>query len=170
MARLFPCSQEQANPNPSPSRRGMMKDATAEPEDHEPPGDETGPKLSRRQIMALPILAAAPNLTEGAKEAGISDATLYRWRQNAHFRAEMDLMTHEIAETTREGLNELLHHSFRVIGEMLKDPDPAVRLRAAQATIIYGIRVCKAEEYRQGIPDCEVGPPEDGKAPRTDQG
>ena len=133
-----------------------MTDATSEPEnqnlaeEHEPPGDETGPKLSRRQIMALPILAAAPNLTEGAKEAGISDATLYRWRQNAHFRAEMDRMTHEIAETTHEGLNELLHHSFRVIREMLNDPDPAVRLKAAQATIIYGIRVCKAEELRQG--------------------
>ena len=126
-----------------------MTDATTGPEEHEPPRDETGPKLSRRQIMALPILAAAPNLTEGAKEAGISDATLYRWRQNAHFRAEMDRMTHEIAETTREGLNELLHHSFRVIGEMLKDPDPAVRLKAAQATIIYGMRVCQAEELRQ---------------------
>ena len=126
-----------------------MTDATTGPEEHEPPRDETGPKLSRRQIMALPILAAAPNLTEGAKEAGISDATLYRWRQNAHFRAEMDRMTHEIAETTREGLNELLHHSFRVIGEMLKDPDPAVRLKAAQATIIYGLRVCQAEQLRQ---------------------
>ena len=147
-----------------------MTDTTTEPEEHGPSEDETGPKLTRRQIMALPILAAAPNLTEGAKEAGISDATLYRWRQDEDFRAEMDRLTHEIAETTREGLNELLHHSFRVIGEMLKDPDPMVRLRAAQATIILGIQVCKAEEYRQGIPDCEAGPPEDGKAPRTDQG
>ena len=59
-----------------------MTNATSEPEEHGPPRDETGPKLSRRQILALPILTAASNLTEGAKEAGISDATQRRWHRN----------------------------------------------------------------------------------------
>ncbi len=130
-----------------------MTDSESEPHHRETEdstgGETTKPQLSRRQTLALPILAAAPNLTEGAKEAGINETTLRRWCRDKHFRAEMDRLTHEIAETTREGLNELLHHSFRVIGQMLEDPDPMVRLRAAQATVILGIRVCKAEELRQ---------------------
>ena len=82
MARLFPCHPEQAKPNPSATHRGTMTNATSEPEEHGPLSEETGPKLSRRQIIALPILAAAPNLTEGSREAGISDATLRRWCRN----------------------------------------------------------------------------------------
>ncbi len=155
MARLFPCNPERAKSNPSPSGRGMMTDGTGEPEDqdftkeHGPPGGETGPQLSHRQILALPILAAAPNLTEGAKEVGISEATLRRWRQDEHFRAEMDRLTHEIAETTREATKDIVLKGFRIVGEMMDDPDPEIRFRAARAAIIYGIQVCKAEELRQ---------------------
>ena len=135
-----------------------MTDPESNPPDHESTdstgqnesgGEETEPKLSRKQMLALPILAAAPNLTQAAKEAGISEATLRRWRRDEHFRAEMDRLTHEIAETTRQGLNDLMHHSFRVIRELMEDPDPVVRFRAARAAIVFGIQVCKAEEMRQ---------------------
>ena len=123
-----------------------MIDSEDIPSDHEPTNSTetekkdpdragTEPKLSRRQILALPTLAA-PNLTEGAKEAGISDATLYRWRQDEHFRAEMDRLTHEIAETTRQGLNDLVTQGIKVIRELMEDLDPTVRFRAARAAII----------------------------------
>ncbi len=150
-----------SGPETSP-RRSENTDSTRQ--------ETTETKLSRRQMLALPILAAAPNLTEGAKEAGISDATLRRWRRDERFRAEMDRLTHEIAETTREGLKDLVTQGITVIRELMEDPDPMVRFRAARAAIVYGIQVCKAEEYRQGRPDCKAGPPEDGKASGTGQG
>ena len=126
----------------------------------------TEPKLSRRQTLALPILAAAPNLTEGAKEAGISEATLRRWRRDEHFRGEMDRLTHEIAETTRQGLKDLVTQGITVIRELMEDPDPMVRFRAARAAIVYGIQVCKAEDMRrEDKSPCEPssGRPEEGK-------
>ena len=52
-----------------------MTDPDSNPPDHEPTdsdgqnepgGEETEPKLSRRQMLALPILAAAPNLTQAS--------------------------------------------------------------------------------------------------------
>ena len=74
-----------ADPESNPLRR-ESKNSTEEE------GKE--PKLSRRQTLALPILAAAPNLTQAAKDAGISEATLRRWRRDEHFRTEMDRLTH----------------------------------------------------------------------------
>ena len=110
---------------------------------------ETEPKLSRRQALALPIIAAAPNLTEAAKDAGISEKTLRRWRQDEHFRSELDRLTAEIAETTRQGLMDITMQGFRVIKELMEDTDPQVRLRAARAAVIFGIQVCKAEDLRR---------------------
>ena len=135
--------------------------------------ETTRAKLSRRQMLALPILASAPNLTEAAKEAGISEATLRRWRRDEHFRAEMDRLTHEIAETTHRGLKDLLTQSFRVVSELMEHPDPMVRFRAARAAIMYGIQVCKAEDMRREYKTpCESssGRPEEGKEPEANAG
>ena len=61
--------------------------ASCNPQGHEPPGHaerselaENGAntkqsQLTRRQILALPILAAAPNMTQAARDAGISEST-----------------------------------------------------------------------------------------------
>ena len=62
----------------------------------------------------------------------------------------MDRLTHEIAETTRQGLQSLIVGGLDTINNMMKDPDPMVRRRAAQVAVILGIRVCNAEEYRLG--------------------
>ena len=62
----------------------------------------------------------------------------------------MNRLTHEIAETTREELKDLIQHGIKVINELMEDPDPMVRFRAARAAIVYGIQVCKAEDLRRG--------------------
>ena len=94
-----------------------MTEPKCNPSDHESTGssgqnesggEETEPKLSRRQMRALPIVAAAPNLTQAAQEAGIGEATLRRWHRDEHFRAEMAHLTHEIAETTRQRLRDVI--------------------------------------------------------------
>ena len=41
-------------------------------------------------------------------------------------------LTHEIAETTREGLKDLILHGIKVIRDMMEDPDPTLRFRAAE--------------------------------------
>ena len=124
--------------------------------------DETEPqpvRLSSKQMLALPIMAAVPNLTQAAKAAGISESTLRRWRRDEHFRAELDRLTAEIAETTRQGLKDVTLQGFRVINELMEDSDPMVRLQAAQAAVLLGIRVYKAEEFRREEPE-STGPPE----------
>ena len=120
-------------------------------------------------MLALPTIAASPNLTQAAKEAGINEATLRHWRLDEHFRAELNRLTAEIAETTRQGLMDITIQGFSMIKELMEDPDPMVRLRAVRAAVIYGIQVCKAEDLRRDDKSSGESPP--GRAEeRKDQG
>ena len=103
------------------------------------------PQLSARQTLALPILAVAPNMRLAAKNAGISPATLYRWLKNDHFRAELNRLTSEAADFTRQEFQDLTRKSFKALNELAEDPDPYVRLRACIYISFIGARESKAD-------------------------
>ena len=107
------------------------------------------PHLSSRQILALPILAVAPNRRQAALEAGISEATLYRWLRNERFRAELNRLTAQAAEFTRSEIESLAKRSFTVLTDLMEDPDPAVRLRASRTVAAMGIQICEADALRR---------------------
>ena len=91
-------------------------------------------------------------MTEAARDAGISKSTLYRWRQNEHFRVELNRLTAETADLTRQELESLTHQSSQVLSDLMQDPDPMVRLRAARAVAAMGVQVSEAHHARhQGI-------------------
>lgn len=108
-------------------------------------------RLTHRQVLALPIIAAAPNMTQAAREAGISESTLRRWRQNEHFCVELNRLTAETADLTRQLLESLTRQSSRVLSDLMQDPDPMVRLRAARAVVNVGIQVTNADTLRKNI-------------------
>ena len=117
-------------------------------------------RLTRRQVLALPILAAAPNLTQAAKEAGISERTLHRWRQNEHFRTELQQLTSETADLTWQEMEALTRQSSQVLSDLMQDPDPMVRLRAARAVAVMGVQVSEAHTRLQSINAPEKSPGE----------
>ena len=114
---------------------------------HVPPS-----RLTRRQILALPIIAAAPNMTQAAREAGISESTLHRWRRDEHFLDELNRQSAEIAGHTRHEIKNLITRSLQVLAELMEDPDPIVRLRAARAIASMGLRVADADNGHP-VPD-----------------
>ena len=129
--------------------------ASCNPPSHEPTGPVGGSQLAengannkqsqltRRQTLALPILATAPNLTQGARAAGISESTFYRWRQDEHFRNELQRLAAENADITRQELETLTRQGSQVLSDLMQDPDPMVRLRAARAVALMGIRIAQ---------------------------
>ena len=146
--------------------------ALCNPPDQEPTGNAERPQLAenrvnikhsqltRRQILALPILAAAANLTQAARDAGISESTLYRWRQNEHFRNELQRLTAETADLTRQEMETLTRKSSQVLSDLMQDPDPMVRLRAARAVAVMGVQVSEAHTRLQSIEPPEKRPGE----------
>lgn len=129
---------------------------------HTPPAEQDGrhecnwdkahfPKsqLSYRQIRALPILAAAPNLTHAARAAGIGYSTLYRWLKNENFRLELDRLTSKFADLTWQEMQSLTLRSSKVLTDLMEDPDPAVRLRAARTVALKGLRQTNPETVKE---------------------
>ena len=107
--------------------------------------------LSSRQVRALPILAAAPNIRQAASDAGISERTLYRWLQNEYFRTELKRLTAEDAEIIRREIQGLTLRSLRTLTELMEDPDPIVRLRAARAIAFTAPRANGADSFHKDI-------------------
>ena len=137
MSSLADNSPAQANPRP---REEKAHQAGAEP---------GSPRLTRRQVLALPIIAAAPNLTQGARNAGINESTLRRWRREEHFSRELDRLTRETADLTQQQLESLTLQSGQVLADLMQDSDPMVRLRAARAVAALGIQVSEAHTNRR---------------------
>ena len=139
----------------SAASRNSPDQESPDPEERREPADNGAsikqPQLTRRQILALPILAAAPNMTQAAREAGISESTLYRWRQNEHFRNELQRLTAETADLTRQEMESLTRQSSQVLSDLMQDPDPMVRLRAARAVAVMGAQVSEGHSQRQLI-------------------
>ena len=99
-----------------------------------------------RQTLAMPYIAANASMTEGAKAAGISRVTLYRWMQDPSFRAELERIRRDAVDLAYAELRGLALKSVTAIAELLEDPDPRVRGMAARTALNS---VAKAEEVYQ---------------------
>ena len=113
--------------------------------------------LSSRQILALPVLAASPNMRQAARDAGIGQSTLYRWLRDENFHRELKRLIVEVAELTRRELKGLTLRSLKILADLLEDPNPMVRLRAARTIASMGIRI--TDTLRKDIQASEETPP-----------
>ena len=137
---------------PTSASSSLEHGPLAHTERHTPNQDGTDPgrpRLSSRQLLALPILAAAPNMRQAARDVGISERTLYRWLRNEYFRTELKRLTAEDAQLIRRELQSLTLHSLRTLTELMEDPDPIVRLRAARAIAFTGVGANDAGSYHK---------------------
>ena len=105
------------------------------------PSDDDSVALTHRQMVALPFLVESPTLTEGARRAGISRRTVHRWMEDDHFRVEFEKLRNEALSLAQAELKGLTLKGAVVLGQMLEDPSPYIRLRAAQAAIAAGAKV-----------------------------
>ena len=107
--------------------------------------------LTDRQLVALPHLAAANTLSEGARLASIGRTTLHRWMQDANFRRAMENARAEAADLARTELQGLMLKAVHVIAESLEHPKPEVRLRAASSAMTLGLKVVDVKELHQRL-------------------
>jgi transposase-like protein len=107
-----------------------------------PPGDETFWDICKdwglddRQIQAIELTVGGLSETQVAQQLGINRRTLWRWRTyNADYRAALlDARMHAFS-TIGDAYQGILHRAAKVMAELLDDPQPANRYRAAQTLI-----------------------------------
>lgn len=97
----------------------------------------TQEELPIRQRKAVLVLAATGNTTRAAKEAGVTQQTVYRWLEDPTFRNELRAAELQVLENLSRRLMDLTSKAITTLDGLLSDKNSTTRLRAAQ-TIIEG--------------------------------
>ena len=105
------------------------------------PHDDEPVRLTHRQITALPYLLSSGTVAEGAKLAGISRTTFYRWMDDEAFRTQFETLRADVQRYAYAELRGLTLKGALVLAQMLEDPSSGIKLRAAQTAVSAGMKV-----------------------------
>jgi len=110
-------------------------------QEHEPSptADDLAPRLDHeKKSIALRALLRGASNTAAAKEAGVDRRTVFRWRQEAEFQAELHRMQNSFCRAQRAWAAELADESVEVINEAIGQGRVAPALELVQALKILG--------------------------------
>ena len=80
-------------------------------------------KLNEKQLIAIHLLASGVKASIIAKQIGIREETLSRWRQNTEFKKELEYATEKILREIVETHKNLIICSQNVINEALDNEE-----------------------------------------------
>ena len=80
-------------------------------------------KLNEKQLIAIHLLASGVKASIIAKQIGIREETLSRWRQIAEFKKELEYATENILREIVETHKNLLISSQNIIYDALNNED-----------------------------------------------
>ena len=107
--------------------------------------------LTDRQLRALPYLVASPTVSEGARLAQVGLRTEYRWMEDNDFRAELERVHGQAAQLAYVELKGLMLKAVHVLGSAMEDPNPNVRLRAAQTALTAGLKATELRDIEKRL-------------------
>ena len=92
-------------------------------------------KREQRQARALNALAVTGSYSAAARMSGISRRTLYNYLHDPQFVRELEKMHNGIIIEQRCDLDDMREHAEDVLAELLEDPSPAIRIKAAKVVL-----------------------------------
>ena len=146
-----------SRPHPQPRKSGPSQ--AEKPEGTEVSAIERKPAksaLTFRQQSALSIVAAAPSISQAARDSGIGESTLRRWLdQDVLFNAELNRLRQESSDLVLRELHGLMLRGISVLADSMQDPDPAIRLRATRYALSFASRIYETEKLGTDIQSLE---------------
>jgi len=142
--------QEAASPaEPSP--------AAADTTEAAPTGnsDSDAPKLIGQKLVAMMCLLQGQTNTAAAEVAGVDRRTIYRWRQEPEFQAELHRIQRQRCAAMRSSLAALADDSVEVLSESLRKGDAKAAIELLNSTqILRGQPLTELDDiYRCTSPD-----------------
>ncbi len=108
-----------------------------------PIGAENPDVLSDKQRIAIELLLAGKPLATVAERAGVTARTLYTWRRDEPFRAELQRRRRELWDGAAERLRALVHPALDVLEAEVRDAYDPSRIRAAGMILRFAdLRKC----------------------------
>lgn len=87
------------------------------------------------QMRAVALLAAGTGVFDTAEALDIDQSTLWRWRREPQFQAELSAKVGEVARDLTARVADRLPRAFAVLDEALESTNEGTKLRAAMAII-----------------------------------
>lgn len=106
------------------------------------------PKLTPRQMLAIPYIVSAPSISEAARAARIGRTTIVRWMHDPDFRDEVEQARRAVAELAFAEINGLALKGVIALADLLEDPDPRVRNTAVRTALQNSFRLKELNEIR----------------------
>ena len=88
-------------------------------------------ELTDRQRLAIELLIQGRSQTAVAEDAGVTRRTVYAWRQDEPFRAELARRRQEVWDGAADRMRALIHPAIDVLEAEVHDEYDRSRVRAA---------------------------------------
>lgn len=112
---------------------------------------------SRSQRDAVvPLLARGLSPTDVARELGLNERTVRRWRSDPEVAAEVSVIRRAITEETVGALTEAVRKAVDTLTAALGDESAAIRVRAAAELVRAFVAVASHAELEQRIAALET--------------
>jgi hypothetical protein len=99
-----------------------------------------GSKRAQQEDAALVALLSAPTITEAASQAGIGEATLYRWLADPAFRARHREARRQVVEHAVCALQHATSTAVATLERNLTCGAPASEIAAAKAVLDFAVK------------------------------
>jgi len=117
--------------------------------------DDQEPKLTDRQLKAIPFIVSSPTYTQGCEKAEINKTTLYTWLKQPEFKAELDRQRDEIAAEAFGALSQSLTKAVETLVSLLDTKDDRIKRLTAKDVIDFIIRHKENEDLDRRLTEVE---------------
>jgi len=95
-----------------------------------------GEKLSRKQDQAIIALLQMPTIGEASKQAGIGEATLWRWLQLPEFQVRYRGAKRQAVAQAIARLQQASSEAVETLQRVMNDPETSASARVSAAKIV----------------------------------
>jgi hypothetical protein len=114
------------------------------------------PKLSRRQLKAIPFLVSSPTYTQGCEKAKINKATLYKWIKQPEFKCELDRQRNDIVEVAFSTIAQNIEKAVSGLVGLLDSKDERIKRLTANDIIGHYNKHKEIKELEERIQQIET--------------
>jgi hypothetical protein len=109
---------------------------------------------ARQERVAL-LIAAGRTVKDAAAEAGAGERTVYAWLADTGFRALVAELRGRLLDRAVGALTDAASQAAAVLRDLLTDPSPQIRLRAALGILDAAVRTREHAELARQVAELE---------------
>ena len=109
------------------------------------------PKLTDRQIKAIPHIVACPTYSEGCEKAKLNRTTFYEWLKEPEFKAELDRQRDEVSAEAFGVLSQGLTKAVETLVGSLDNKDDRLRRLIAKDIIEHFLKYKEVKELEERV-------------------